>query len=129
MKGPRDERVEATARERHTLVAGRDEVLEELGDGAAGTAHQGPPGLLGHAPGQGVVHGALTPGSVRMPREAPPRALLSGFATAAAAARVPYSAPEQIAGTRVDPRSDVFALGLLLFEMLEGKRFFRGRDE
>jgi len=38
----------------------------------------------------------------------------------AAAARVPYSAPERLAGTRDDPRSDVFALGLLLFEMLEG---------
>ena len=84
---------------------------------------------LAYAHERGVVHGGLTPATVRIHREAPPRALLSGFATAAAAARVPYSAPEQIAGTRVDPRSDVFALGLLLFEMLEGKRFFRGSDE
>src|SRR5207244_6359997 len=53
-----------------------------------------------------------------------------GFATAAsAAARVPYSAPERLAGTTDDARSDVFALGLLLFEMLEGKRFFTGSDE
>src|SRR5438034_9030722 len=46
MKGPRDERVEATARERHTLVAGRYEVLEELGDGAAGTTYKVRHGLL-----------------------------------------------------------------------------------
>jgi len=85
---------------------------------------------LAYAHERGVVHGALTPATVRFHREAPPCALLSGFATAAAAAaRVPYSAPEQLARTRVDPRSDVFAFGLLLFEMLEGKRFFRGSDE
>src|SRR5207249_1563563 len=61
---------------------------------------------LAYAHERGVVHGGLTPATVRIHREAPPRALLSGFATAAAAARVPYSAPEQLAGTRVDPRSD-----------------------
>src|SRR5205814_2735770 len=32
-------------------------------------------------------------------------------------------------GGAVDPRSDVFALGLLVFEMLEGKRFLTGSDE
>src|SRR5262249_8017444 len=40
-----------------------------------------------------------------------------------------YAAPEQLAGVRDDPRSDVFALGLLLFELLEGKRFLAGTDD
>src|SRR5436309_8808020 len=45
---------------------------------------------LAYAHERGVVHGGLTPATVRIHREALPRALLSGFATAAAAARVPY---------------------------------------
>ena len=84
---------------------------------------------LAYAHERGVVHGALAPGTVRIRREAPPRAMLSGFATAALAARVPYSAPERLTGGGVDPRGDIFALGLLVFEMLEGKRFFGGSDD
>ena len=37
-----------------------------------------------------------------------------------------YMAPEQIEGEN-DPRSDIFAMGLILFEMLSGKRAFEGR--
>src|SRR5207249_1695241 len=84
---------------------------------------------LAYAHERGVVHGTLAPGTVRVQLEAPPRAMLSGFVTAAPAALVPYSAPERLAGGAVDPRSDVFALGLLVFEMLEGKRFLTGSDE
>src|SRR5438445_22618 len=84
---------------------------------------------LAYAHERGVVHGTLAPGTVRVQLEAPPRAMLSGFVTAAPAAPVPYSAPERLAGGAVDPCSDVFALGLLVFEMLEGKRFLTGSDE
>jgi eukaryotic-like serine/threonine-protein kinase len=41
---------------------------------------------------------------------------------------VGYMAPEQVRAQRVDHRSDIFALGLILYEMLSGKRAFRGNS-
>jgi len=42
---------------------------------------------------------------------------------------VQYMAPEQIQGLEADARSDVFAFGLLLYEMATGKRAFEGRTQ
>ena len=37
-----------------------------------------------------------------------------------------YMSPEQVRGDAVDPRSDIFSLGAILYEMFSGQRAFRG---
>ncbi len=37
-----------------------------------------------------------------------------------------YMAPEQLEGERLDPRADLFAVGIILYEMISGKRPFEG---
>jgi hypothetical protein len=93
--------------------------------------------------GRGLVHGGLTPSEVLVTpaEEAEPgeRILLGGFGLrpelpsggelAQAAQRlgaIDYIAPEQIEGRPVSPRTDVYALGCLLFECLTGKPPFSG---
>jgi serine/threonine protein kinase/tetratricopeptide (TPR) repeat protein len=41
---------------------------------------------------------------------------------------VAYMSPEQVRGLRADPRSDLFAVGSILYEMLSGHRAFEGKS-
>jgi serine/threonine protein kinase/tetratricopeptide (TPR) repeat protein len=68
----------------------------------------------------GLAH--VMPGATGLTQSAP----ISG--SSALVGTVPYMSPEQVREGRADARSDLYALGALLFEMTSGKRPFSGDD-
>src|SRR5881392_1696696 len=79
---------------------------------------------------RGVLHRDLKPANVMIDGEGHVR--LTDFGLAAVAGSIDniragtpaYMAPEQLAGREVTARSDIYALGLLLYELFTGKRLF-----
>ena len=80
---------------------------------------------LGHAHAQGVLHRDLKPSNVFLTVQGPVKVLDFGlahvFGAAPAGSGTPgYMAPEQRSGGVEDERTDVYALGVLLHEMVGG---------
>lgn len=85
----------------------------------------------------GIVHRDVSPQNVMVDVDG--RARVADFGVATAYSRITrtrtgqikgklgYLSPEQIHGEKVDPRSDVFALGIVVWEMLAGRRLVRAK--
>ena len=87
----------------------------------------------------GIVHRDVSPANLLLSMDG--QVKLTDFGVAKAALRlsltipgtlhgkVYYMSPEQVSGEECDPRSDVFSLGVVAYEMLAGRRPFEGTSE
>ncbi|MFE9452851.1 serine/threonine protein kinase [Streptomyces sp. NPDC006739] len=86
--------------------------------------------VLEAAHGQGITHGELSPGQVFVREQAPVVVTGFGLAGATLVPRVTapsYASPEQARDERIGPAADLWALGAILYTMVEGRAPFRDR--
>jgi len=91
---------------------------------------------LGYAHTNGVIHCDIKPGNVMLDQGGNiyltdfgvARHADSATTTIGSAGTPAYMPPEQIMGDAVTPATDIYSLGTMLFEMLTGKRPFRGQE-
>ncbi len=92
---------------------------------------------LTYAHSHGVIHRDLKPANVLLDENSAPHLVDFGLAKRFAAqtsmstqhqlvGTPAYMSPEQARGQRSDPRSDVYSLGIMLYEMISGRQAFTG---
>jgi serine/threonine protein kinase len=101
------------------------EVMAQIADG------------LGHAHSQGIVHRDVKPANILITTDEQAKITDFGIArieqsnltVAGQLLGTPnYMAPEQVQGRGVDARTDIFSLGVMLYELLTKKKPFQGEN-
>jgi serine/threonine protein kinase len=87
----------------------------------------------------GMIHRDVSPSNVMLSYEGAVKMLDFGIAKALGDAepskngtmkgKYAYMAPEQTEGDNIDNRSDIFAIGTVLHEVLTGRRLFKGQND
>jgi serine/threonine-protein kinase len=92
---------------------------------------------LDYAHLQGVIHRDIKPANIMLLKDKSLRITDFGIARITASSKTQtgtvmgtpsYMSPEQLAGKKVDGRSDLFSLGVMLYEMLTGSKPFEGES-
>jgi len=92
---------------------------------------------LDYAHNQGIVHRDIKPANIMVLSDYRIKVMDFGIAridsnsmtkTGIAMGTPNYISPEQLKGLQVDKRADIFSLGVLMYEMLIGRRPFKGEN-